>query len=1768
MNQAYRLVWNAAQQCYLPAPETARGRGKQGGRAPVRSVALALAMLSGAASVQALPTGAELAQGALTVVQNSTSLTVNQSSQKAVINWQSFGIASNESVNFVQPSASAVALNRVMGNDPSVIFGKLSANGQVFLLNPNGVLFGKGAEVNVGGLVASTLHLTDADFSAGKRSFGGGSTASVINQGQIAASDGGYIALLGSQVSNRGTLQATLGTVVLAAGQRATLDFAGDKLIKVQVDQGAMQALADNQQLIQADGGQVFMSARAADQLVTAVVNNSGVIRARTLESRGGVISLIGDMQFGRVDVGGTLDASAPKGGNGGQIETSAAKVTLADDLRVTTAASNGQFGDWLIDPKDYTVAASGGDMTGAALSGSLAGTNVTLQSSAGSGSGAGNVNVNDAVNWSANTRLTLTASNDVNVNASITAQGTGAGLFINPNTANGGEAVTGSGRFKLGNGAAINLPNVSAGSATALVIGGTVYTVINSLGSAGDTSAQTLQGMAGNLVGNYALGSDINALATAGWNAGAGFAPIGVAGNGFGGSFEGLGHTVLGLSVNRPSSTYVGLFGSVEAGGALRNVGLLGAGVSGASVVGGLVGSNEGVIEHSFATGSVFAGSGSVTVGGLAGQNRGSVNNAYSTASVTGTTAIGGLIGNNDSGTVANSYATGNVVGNAGGFGAGGLVGQNTGVASSVSNSYATGNVSGSGNVGGLVGTNAGTVSTSYAAGTVVGSGSNVGGLVGRNTRTVSSSFWNSVNAAGVGSAGTGSTVTGSSGLTTAQMRQASSFVGFSFTTVAGGPGWVIVNGDGSLNNAGGASLGGTSPLLASEFANTVGNAHQLQLMALAPTDSFVLSRSINASGTGAGGHDVWDGKGFVSVGTSNAPFTGRLDGANQSIQGLVINAPTRSKVGLIGELGAGHVSNLGLYGGSVTGLANVGGVIGLASGGSVNNVYNASTVSGGANGDSVGGLVGSSALNHSISDSYASGNVSGSSRVGGLVGNSSGSTISHSYASGNVTGSVAAGGLVGSAFAGAISDSFWNSDLIAEGVGSGSEAGAFGLSTAQLRSSANFTSATAANGSANPGWDLASTWIQYDGNSAPLLRSFMTPLAVTANNAGKTYDRNVKSDFSVSYSSAPDARLLGTPGFEGAATTATQVGTYTLMPTGLYSNQQGYALSFVNGGLTISPASLSVLGSSAVNKVYNGNTEAAVVGGSLSGVVAGDTVTLTQAGVFANKNVANGIAVTANNTIAGASAANYVLVQPTGLSANITPKDVLVDGVILASNKVYDGTATAMLTGGSLSGVLNGDTVSLQRAGLFGSKNVGTGLAVTSTSTLAGAAAGNYSLVQPTGLTASISAKTLTVGNTTVAADKVYDGNASVVLSGGSFSGAVSGDALILSQAGTFADKNAGRGKSVTFTNTLTGQDAANYSLSAATGSVRADVSQRTLGVVASVTTNKVYDTTRNANLTGNLVGVLAGEQVALQGTFSDKKVGTAKLVKYGNNLTGDDAANYSLGVSSGSTTADITPATVVITGMTALSKVYNGKTKATLTGGGLTGVLGADTLRLKQTGEFVNKNAGLGVSVTSTSTISGSDAANYVFTQPTNLRADITPKTLRISGTRVASRDYDGSTAATISGGKLGGIITGDVVTLLQEGSFADKNAGLGKMVTFSNILTGPDALNYKPVSVIGTKKATIRPLLLEINNDDVVFYDKVFDGTTTATLESGSTLDGVIPGDSLALVQTGAFAIARPSEAARVNFISVLVGADKDNYKLTPKTGSTTAVIEAP
>ncbi|MDB5968207.1 MAG: filamentous hemagglutinin family N-terminal domain protein [Hydrocarboniphaga sp.] len=318
------------------------------------AIATAVAMLA-SPGLQAgtLPTGGVVASGGATISQNAatTAMTVNQSTQSAIINWTGFSIGAGDSVQFVQPNTTAVALNRVTGGQASNIAGNLSANGRVFLVNPSGVVFASGSQVNVGGLVASTLGISDADFNAGVASgqfvFSGAVdvNAAVTSSGTITAANGGTVALLGNAANTAsGIITADGGSIAIGNGPSVTLDFQGDGLTQLTVSgtPAFQPAGVANAGTLQADGGRVVMRGASRLDASDLVVNQSGTIRARSLQSRGGQIILSGGDE-GAVDVSGALDASSIAAtAAGGSIAIDGQRVSIQDTATLNASGSGG----------------------------------------------------------------------------------------------------------------------------------------------------------------------------------------------------------------------------------------------------------------------------------------------------------------------------------------------------------------------------------------------------------------------------------------------------------------------------------------------------------------------------------------------------------------------------------------------------------------------------------------------------------------------------------------------------------------------------------------------------------------------------------------------------------------------------------------------------------------------------------------------------------------------------------------------------------------------------------------------------------------------------------------------------------------------------------------------------------------------------------------------------------------------------------------------------------------------------------------------------------------------------------------------------------------------------------------------------------------------------------------------------------------------------------------------------------------------------------
>lgn len=353
------------------------------------TVMVLLAMALGGTAVQAMPSGGDIRSGQGSISQDGKNMTVLQNSDRMAIDWTKFDIAKDETVRYAQPDRNAISLNRVTGGQQSVIAGNLNANGNVVLVNPNGVVFTKNSSVDVGGLVASTARLNDEamkNFGNGKDSLGlsldKDSTASVINEGQIKA-QGGLVAFHAANVENKGTITNEGGTLAMAAAKSLTLSAADDDKLNFTVDGDLAKAQALNSGSLKADGGYVVMTAKSAGDVLSTVVNNSGTIEAKTLRKNEKGQILLDGGDNGQVEVSGTLDASGTEEGqdagsikaigqktivhdgtqllargnvNGGTIETSGDVLNLGDNLNIDAKGVNGKAGEWLLDPLEILI--------------------------------------------------------------------------------------------------------------------------------------------------------------------------------------------------------------------------------------------------------------------------------------------------------------------------------------------------------------------------------------------------------------------------------------------------------------------------------------------------------------------------------------------------------------------------------------------------------------------------------------------------------------------------------------------------------------------------------------------------------------------------------------------------------------------------------------------------------------------------------------------------------------------------------------------------------------------------------------------------------------------------------------------------------------------------------------------------------------------------------------------------------------------------------------------------------------------------------------------------------------------------------------------------------------------------------------------------------------------------------------------------------------------------------------------------------------------
>ncbi|MDN2677204.1 YDG domain-containing protein [Janthinobacterium sp. SUN033] len=1495
---------------------------------PLRRTALALLLAGCFGAAQANPALPQVVHGQATFNQQGNVFSITNT-PNTIINWQSFSIHAGEITRFIQQNGNSAVLNRITGQDPSKILGALESNGKVFLINPNGIVFGQGAKVDVNGLVASSLGMTNEDFLAGKRQFTAGGVAGAVgNAGTINAGKGGQVLLIAPNVENTGLITAPNGEVILAAGRSVQLADPGNPQLRVLVSAPADQALNLGQ--IIAQGGSIGMAGALVSQRGVLIANSAVVgDNGRIVLKASGKVLL----------EGGSVTSATGAAGKGGDIQVLGEQVGLLGNAAIDASGATG-----------------GGTVL---LGGDYQGKNAAVQ----------------------NARQVL-----VGKDASVKADAIDSG--------NGGKVIA------WGNESAQVHGSISARGGAQGGDGGFVETSGHSLAVGGirvDTSAR--RGKRGTwLLDPY----DIDVVQGGGGSLG----DVDEFAEGPPSSSTSIGADVIS---NANSNVTLQAQHRINFSSAVN---MLHPGIGLSATAGETInvyaaistnGGNVTLSANDASSGAAYGSSANIHLNAPITTNGGSV--SLSGASVAGSGVVS--VGNGNLSLRAN-FAGGeiNLTGGGARLAGSGIGGQTVTLQAdsiSIGGTLDFGGTGGRASVaikplsssrlidlgsksGGALGLDAAELAGISASSLTIGDGSNTGGM----------RISNAINLAGDLRLNSASPITATGAVTVgglfaldggAWMQNAPGLAAFSASRFAIAPGASFLRvsgGDGST----------AAPYQIVDIYGLQG------IGSLGLGNNYRLMGNIDASGTTS-----WNqGAGFAPIaGGDGAGYAGMFDGGGFAINGLYINAlnPTVSSgVGLFGKVQGGTVRNLALQNGSVAGVNNVGALVGLNLGGTLDSVRSSAAVSGAS---AVGGLVGSNGgtlRNASASGSVAGINAANGGSIGGLVGaNLAGASIDAAYATGDVTGARdKVGGLVGNND-GAISQSY---------------------ATGAARGAANIGGLAGRNGgSISDAYATGAVGVSADGDQA-----------------------------------VPRANLGGLIGWSVAGSSASHV----------YSSGAVAGSGFA-GGTVGGLVGRADVGAGIAFGFWNYETAGILM--DQGGASGRTTVQMQQQGSFNDFNFSSVWRIYDGYTTPMLKA----LLKP--LQVNVTDN---------ASGKVYDGQLAAFLGTIGYVGLLDGD------AGVNGSLGYGSNARNVGTYGLTGLWSTKYDITLGGTTTYAITPRILTVG--IGGNGKVYDGNLSY--DGATFvlGNVVTGDNISISGSAAFLDKNAGGSKAVHASGlTLDGNELGNYSLAATTADGTAAITARILNYGVSGAQSRVYDGTLQAALNGYFEGLVAGDQVGmagLLGSFRDKNAGTGKVVDYQvatGHLTGADAGNYVLNGNAGSTTADIGARALNLSGV-AGNKVYDGTTGASLVLGD--DRLAGDSLTASAVANFADKNVGAAKAVElSGAALTGADAGNYFIVLPTGLLASITPASLTLASLSAAGKVYDGTTNAAVSA-SANGVLGQDVVSVVGgSGSFADKNAGAGKLVTASGFrLAGADAGNYTLETTGGTAQATIAQKQLSI------------------------------------------------------------------------------------
>jgi filamentous hemagglutinin family protein len=1559
----------------------------------------------------ALPSGGTVAAGQAAIASDATSLTVTQSTDRAILNWQSFDIAQGERVAFQQPSAQAVALNRVTGSqNPSQILGSLSANGTVMLINPNGVVFGPNAQVNVGSLVATTSDIPNNRFMAGNYTFDapGRPDAAIVNQGQITVADAGLAALVAPSVANSGVITARLGKVHLGSGDAVTVDLYGDGLINLQASAGIGQQLVQNSGVISADGGQVKLTAAAAGSLVNSLINMNGVIEARSVGDKTGEIVISADgsnavagnvaankgVKQGNstVLVSGVLDASGRNTGeHGGQVTVTGDNVALLSGSVIDASGDIGGGsvhvgGDFhgggttptalntYVDPNALIVAdavtqGNGGNVAVWADGNTWFYGSIFARGGANGGDG-GFAETSGHGYLDAQGYVDLTAMNGNKGTylldpTDITIYGNTTSVFDNPGLV---------AYYALNDGSGTSATDSSGNGNTGTLTNGPTWSSTVAPTPQANSYSLSLDGTNDYVSTSYTSNLDRNMTVSV-WfktsNASSGYPTlVSKSSNGGGdGWLIGFKSNTGQFGITAPSVAAIAYGATNLADGTWHNgVVTISSGATATYTV-YIDGTQVAQGTSSSAVDSGYH----LTIGadqqGALGYFNGLVDDVRVFNNVLSANDVAELYGSRF--TVAGIHdmsqtadvsiqASHNITLD--------FQGDTLTLASGKSLTLTAGNA--------ISNASAGTITTSQSG----GSGGNVSFSAGSGGINLDSTF--AINAAGTASLTSAGAMT--LGTITAKTITAQTTGATSDLTIASG----------SVETATAGS--GTDITLAAgrNFINDDGSG------ALVAGGGRWLVYSTNPANDTIGGLSNSFRRFTCAYGGSCPSFPAGGNGFLYSYTPTLTATPT----GGISLTYGDAVPNLTGYSYSLSGY------LGSDSG--------SDSVSGSLNGTTTytqGSHVGSYNVN------YSSGSLSSTLGYGfSYANNATAITVgqrpitvtadaesaTYGAALGTLTYQITGGSLYGSdTLSGALTTAHGGAGTVLK------HANGFDVSGSPFA----ITQGTLANS------DYAITY-----NPANLTLAAKA-LTVTADAQSATYGDTLGA---LTYSTAG---LVAGDTLSGALTTANGgAGTVLKHANGFdvsgspFTITQGtlansdYTITYNSANLTLSAKTLTDTGFAAANKTYDGTLAATITSdGSLSGVVASDTVNIdnsSASALFDNKNAGTTHVVTASGySLTGAQSGDYTLTQPsTAASVHISAKSLTVTAD--AESATYGDTLGALTysdsglaAGDSFTGTLTtahgGAGTVLKHANGFDVS--GSPFTITQgTLTVNDGNGGNNYAITYNSANLTLAAKALT-DTGFAAANKTYDGTtAATITTDGSLTGVVAGDTVNLdnsSASALFDNRNVGTTHVVTASGyALSGAQAGDYSLTQPSTAANVHISAKALTVTADAQ-SATYGDTLGA-LTYSNSGLAAGD--SFTGALTTAHGGAGTVLKHANgfDVSGSPFAitQGSLAVNDGNggnnytltyNPANLTLATKTLTaGLTGtVQKVYDGTTAATLSSGNyaLPGTIGGDTVSLNNpaNGTYDTPNIGSGKTVTVAGlALQGANAGNYTLASAT--------------------------------------------------------------------------------------------------------------------------------------------------------------------------------------